>query len=254
MYKLQANIWVNEVALDGYNVRAILVCDDRQAVVWDTLSHPQDMDCFLPLIGDRELTIIYSHGDWDHIWGTAALPHHRARVIGHNHCLDRFDTDIPATLSKKQSEEPEKWNVVKLIAPTLTFQEKHVVDLTISSLSLHYLPGHTPDSIVAFLPDAGLLLMGDTVETPFPVLPEKAPLTRWLQELQAWGKDPRVITVVPSHGHIGGREILHHNINYLQNLLAGREYVLPANMTDFYTETHRENLRVCKRLSAGETQ
>lgn len=252
MYELQTNIWVSEVALDGYCVRAVLICDDRQTVVWDTLSHPQDMDSFLPLIGDKEFTIIYSHGDWDHVWGTAGLPHHRAQIIGHNSCLDRFADDIPATLARKKNEKPKTWQKVELVAPTLTFQENLSVNLCTSSLDLHHLPGHTPDSIVAFLPEAELLLMGDTVETPFPVIPEKSPLSRWIKELQRWESDSRVRTVVPSHGEIGGRDILHRNINYLQDLQAGRKYALPADMTDFYIETHQENLRVCKNRALEE--
>lgn len=46
----------------------------RRALVWDTLSHPRDMAGWLPLISPLELVIVYSHADWDHIWGTAGPP------------------------------------------------------------------------------------------------------------------------------------------------------------------------------------
>ena len=76
------------------------------------------------------------------------------------------------------------------------------------SLTIHHLPGHTPDCCVAFVPERGLLLVGDTAETPFPVVPEGCPLAGWIAGLERWAADERVQTVVPAHGAVGGREIL----------------------------------------------
>jgi glyoxylase-like metal-dependent hydrolase (beta-lactamase superfamily II) len=76
-------IFATEVALGEYDVRGVLLAGDARAVVWDTLSHPRDMAGWLPLIGGRDLVVVYSHADWDHIWGTAGLPLDRALVMGH---------------------------------------------------------------------------------------------------------------------------------------------------------------------------
>jgi len=62
-------IFATEVALGEYDVRGVLLVGDARAVVWDTLSHPRDMTRWRPLIGGRDLVVVYSHADWDHIWG-----------------------------------------------------------------------------------------------------------------------------------------------------------------------------------------
>jgi len=241
--KLTSKIWVTDVKLGDYDVRSVLICDEKKAVIWDTLSHPHDMECLLPKIEDRELIIIYSHADWDHIWGTGGLPYHQADIIGHNLCLKRFSSDVPLELKEKSVGEPIRWGAVKLVAPTRTFIKNITVNLDTFTLSLHHLPGHTPDSIVAFLPEQGILLMGDAVETPLPFISAESPLDLWIEELQRWEGDLRVQTVIPSHGAIGGREILQQNIEYLQHLKDGRDVTLPEMLTDFYYETHGNNIR-----------
>ncbi len=240
-YKLNSNIWITEIELSVCDVRSVLICDEKHAVIWDTLSHPDDMGHFLPEIGDRELTIIYSHADWDHIWGTGAFPHRKTEIIGHSFCQKRFTNDVPVKLDEKKSEDSTQWEDVKLIPPNKTFQQELIVNLNDTTLILQQLQGHTEDSIVAFLPDKGILLMGDTVETPLPSVPPECPIDLWIEELQRWESDSRVKSVIPSHGIIGGREIIQQNIIYLQNLKDGHEFTLPQ-MTDFYSETHKTNI------------
>jgi glyoxylase-like metal-dependent hydrolase (beta-lactamase superfamily II) len=234
-------IWSTDIALGEYDVRGLLVLGDRRAVVWDTLSHPRDMACYLPLMGGRDLVIVYSHADWDHIWGTAGLPYERAIVLGHTNCLTRFSTDVPRTLRERQVAEPGAWDAVRLVAPNTVFDDETVVDLGSMTLRLRHLAGHTRDSIVGFIPEQGVLLMGDAVETPFPVVPSDSPLAEWLAELERWEKDPRVRTVAPAHGPIGGIEILQRNIRYLRGLLDGHPASVSEPLTDFYRATHEAN-------------
>jgi glyoxylase-like metal-dependent hydrolase (beta-lactamase superfamily II) len=240
---LDQDVWIAEVALREYDVRGALVLGDRCALVWDTLSHPRDMRPYLELIADVDLVVAYSHADWDHIWGTAGLPHERTVVLGHRACLERFSADVPVTLDRMQAAEPGPWDDVRLVAPTKVFEDETTVELGSMSVTVHHLPGHTPDCCVAFVPERGLLLAGDTAETPFPVVPEGCPLAGWIAGLERWAADERVQTVVPAHGAVGGREILQSNIRYLQGLRDGRPVEITGPLTDFYRATHEANLR-----------
>jgi glyoxylase-like metal-dependent hydrolase (beta-lactamase superfamily II) len=236
-------IFIVEVALGDYDVRGVLLVGDTRAVVWDTLSHPRDMARWRPLIGGRDLVVVYSHADWDHIWGTAGLPLGRAAIVmGHRACQARFTADVPRTLRERQQAESGAWDEVVLIAPDTVFDLDTTVDLGSTTLELHHLPGHTPDTIVGFVPEQGLLLMGDTAETPFPVVPADSPLGAWVESLERWERDPRVRTVVPAHGPIGGIDILQKNIRYLQGLLDGRPLIVTESLTDFYRKTHQANM------------
>ncbi|MGL1930851.1 MAG: MBL fold metallo-hydrolase [Desulfotalea sp.] len=249
LYKLDGNVWVNDIELEDFEVRSVLICDQNNAVIWDTLSHPDDINCYLPIIKDKKLTIIYSHADWDHIWGSCGLPYSNAEIIGHELCLGRFNDDVPTTLLEKKLSDPLRYENIKLVSPTKIFSNDLDIYLDKTILHLHHLPGHTLDSIVAFLPEQGILLMGDTVETPFPFVPEKCQINRWIEKLQKWENDIRVNTVIPSHGPIGGREIITENINYLRELKEDADITLPEGVTDFYNETHEENVRNIRNLS-----
>ncbi|RPJ83232.1 MAG: MBL fold metallo-hydrolase [Acidobacteria bacterium] len=249
--QLDEGVWTTEVALDEYNVRGALVAGSHRAIVWDTLSHPRDMQGYLPLIGDRELVIVYSHADWDHIWGTAGLPFEPASIVGHRACLERFSSDVPATLEEKQAGEPGRWDEVRLVPPRTVFDVEHRIDLGGMTLELRHLPGHTEDCIVGFVPERGLLVAGDTVETPLPVVPPGAPLDRWIEGLERWARDGRVSCVVPAHGSIGGPEIVHRTIAYLYGLRDGRPAQVGEALTAFYRQTHEANLRAWRPPSAG---
>ena len=236
-------IFSTEVALGEYDVRGALLVGDARAAVWDTLSHPRDMTVWLPLIGGRDLAVVYSHADWDHIWGTAGLPLERtALVMGHRACQARFAADVPGTLRERQLAEPGAWDEVQLVAPDTVFDAETTVDLGSMTLELHHLPGHTSDTIIGFVPERGLLLMGDTAETPFPVVPRDSPLAAWIDGLERWERDPRVRIVVPAHGPVGGIDILQRNIRYLRGLLHGAPLPATAPLTEFYRKTHEANM------------
>jgi glyoxylase-like metal-dependent hydrolase (beta-lactamase superfamily II) len=238
-------VWTNVVPLGEYDVRGALVLGTTRAVVWDTLSHPRDMRHWLPLIGSRELVIVYSHADWDHIWGTAGLPHAGASVVGHVACRDRFrdDNDVERELRNKQRDEPGMWDEVTLIPPTTVFEDNLVVDLGGLSLHLHHLPGHTRDCTIGLIPELGVLLGGDTIETPFPVIPPDSPLPRWIAALERWADDPRVRIVVPAHGPVGGPDVLQRNITYLHSILNGHPLTPAGPLPPFYHATHEANVR-----------
>jgi glyoxylase-like metal-dependent hydrolase (beta-lactamase superfamily II) len=128
------------------------------------------------------------------------------------------------------------------VPPTETFTRLHTLDLGGATLELHALPGHTPDCIVGLVPEWGVLLAGDTVETPLPVVNDGGTVQGWADALAGWHGDGRVTTVVPSHGRVGGRELLAVTLDYLRGLPSGRGPEDPAALSPFYRETHRRNV------------
>lgn len=248
LHRFNDQILLTEVQYPDYLVRGSALLGATATVIWDTLTHPDDMRALLPLIGDRPPIVVYSHADWDHIWGTAAFPAVPPVVVGHRLCRRRFEDDVPATLQQIMREEAGRWDAVRLVPPNRIFDDTLVLDLGGLTLELHALPGHTPDSIVGLVVEHGLLLMGDTVETPLPCVPTGCPLDSWLAALGGWLADSRVETVIPSHGAWGGKEIIRQTMTYLQDLQAGRRMPDTAELTPFYRRTHLENLRNCGGL------
>ncbi len=237
-------LWMAEADLGDFRVRAVLIPGKERVVIWDTLSHPDDMQVFLPMISGREQVIVYSHADWDHVWGTAGLAHRHTAIVAHELCRERFAAEVPAVLAEKIAEDPARWQAVQLFPPTVTFADRYAIRLGSTEFFLHYLPGHTGDSIVGFLPEDGVLLAGDAVETPLPQVPAGSDLVRWIEELRRWRMDRLVKTVIPAHGAIGGTELIAKNIAYLEHLQRGEEPAMPETLDDFYRETHRENVLI----------
>ncbi|MBE0416836.1 MAG: MBL fold metallo-hydrolase [Coriobacteriia bacterium] len=110
-------IWTAEVSLPGFEVCSVVLLGATRMLVFDTLVRPGDMRPFAELAGDREIVTVYSHADWDHIWGTAGLPARGGEVVGHASCPNRFRTDVPETLAKKCAKESGAWDDVELVAP-----------------------------------------------------------------------------------------------------------------------------------------
>lgn len=239
-----------ESRVEDFDVRSVVLQGALRAVVWDTLACPKALAGVVDLVEEMPLSVIYSHGDWDHVWGTDGLSGRWEEIIAHGLCGERFADEIPRTLAEKRSESPDLFGEVQLHPPTRAFEESLTVDLGGVTLELHHLPGHTQDTIVGWLPEWGVFLAGDAVETPVPFLNPGSPVAAWAQGLDRWfrrmsARAPLPL-VVPSHGPVGGIEIARANLDYLRALLNGEEPEVPRDMAPFYRETHSRNLTLTK--------
>jgi glyoxylase-like metal-dependent hydrolase (beta-lactamase superfamily II) len=173
-------------------------------------------------------------------------------VVAHARAERRFRSDVPEELRRRQADEPGLWDAVRLVPPTVLFEGTHAVALGGATLELHALPGHTPDCIVGFVPEWGVLLAGDTVETPLPVVNDGGAVRGWARSLERWRDDGRVVTVVPAHGPVGGRELLEHNVRYLRELAEGGGSAGASVLPPFYRETHLRNQKLAGSARGGD--
>lgn len=240
-------LWLTELSLDEFDVRGALIVGEQRVLIWDTLSHPRDMAAVCEFLeneglSERQLMVVYSHADWDHVWGTGGLPADIS-IIAHALSGTRFENDVPLYLAEVRRKTPGRWDDVTLVPPTIIFDDDLTVDLGGVTVELSHLPGHTEDCLVAFIPEWGVLLGGDTVETPFPLLDESLPVQPWIDRLAGWAERMDVGMVIPCHGEIGGRELIEDNIAYLSGLLNGSAQAQTGNDDAFYETSHIENVR-----------
>jgi glyoxylase-like metal-dependent hydrolase (beta-lactamase superfamily II) len=257
---LRPGLWILDAVVEDFSVRSVLAAGESMAVVWDTLARPEDLSGLATVLSengpsqpgpspspppDTPITVVYSHADWDHVWGTTALEGRIVEIIAHEACGDRFVQELPDTLRGKRAESLSTYGSVRLMPPTRTFKERLTLDLGALTLEMHHLPGHTPDTAVGFIPEWGVFLAGDAVETPLPFLNPGSPIRVWAERLEEWAEvldgeaEPPV--VIPSQGTIGGPELLLANAKYLRDLAAGRDPGIPGDLSPFYTATHTRN-------------
>ena len=207
--------------LGAFSVRgALVLVGDRHALVWDTLAAPSDMWALGAHLAGREVTVVYSHADWDHCWGTAGLDTTPPRaIVAHRSAADRFARELPATLADMRSSEPGRWDDVRLDAPGVLVEKGLTLDIGGLTVQLEHVPGHSPDSLVAWLPQLGVLLAGDVAEDPLPEVRQPEELATWAAALERWFREPGLRVVVPGHGAVGGAELLATNARYLRSLV-----------------------------------
>jgi glyoxylase-like metal-dependent hydrolase (beta-lactamase superfamily II) len=248
---LRPGVWLVDVDLEEFQARSAVVAGAERVVVWDTLARPMDMGGVAELAPDLPLSVVYSHGDWDHVWGTVGLSRPSDEIIAHRVCGERFLSDLPATLEEKKREAPKVYDDVRLVPPTRSFQTDLTLELGGVTLELHHLPGHTSDSVVGFVPEWGIFLAGDAVETPVPFLNPGNPIEPWAKSLEDWSErlENTEVTsiVIPSHGRLGGPELLRETAGYLRDLLAGRPPSITENLTQFYRETNAANQALARQ-------
>ncbi len=172
--------WDERILVFQYQqvVTSFAVICDRYVVLIDTLINPETAQTLLEAIHEalgagRQLLVVNTHADWDHCWGNGVFAGPSARqqvpIIGHRHCRDRLlSPEARTTLAQKQQDQPELYTNVKLVPPTVTFDESLMIDGGDLQLELIPTPGHTPDHLSVYIPQIATLFPGDAAEQPLP--------------------------------------------------------------------------------------
>jgi hydroxyacylglutathione hydrolase len=122
-------------------------------------------------IGNKQLYIIYTHSDFDHIIGSGAFP--EAKVIATEELQNNVHKE--ETINKihkfdqgyylRRNYEPQYPSVDYVIS-----KDGQTLDLGQISLTFYKAPGHTQDSLFTVIEPFGIFLSGDylsDVEFPF---------------------------------------------------------------------------------------
>jgi glyoxylase-like metal-dependent hydrolase (beta-lactamase superfamily II) len=251
---------------EPFGANCPIVCADRYVMLMDTYMGPLSMapvHSFLESRGKgREFHVIISHSHFDHIWGNSAFP--SASIVSHARCrmimMERAESEYQAL----RLEHPE-WvrEEITIVYPNVTFEERLTYHDSAMEIELFHVPGHSSDSIAAFLSPSGVLLAGDSVEDPFPLLSEsgrEANIDLYLRNLKKL-KKRRPSVIIPGHGERRDSGLIDDNIDYLGSLRreverllqkgitpdsemlpAARFLTRPADLPPFYTQAHSDNI------------
>jgi glyoxylase-like metal-dependent hydrolase (beta-lactamase superfamily II) len=212
----------------------------------------------------RVHTVVVTHSHPDHFGGAARLRDETgADIVTHESFTLWFDPDLadedPETLAVTHPEEddgtivrPTRWGgeyrmsqdgiremrinlrSAGIPRPTVRVTDAQVVRLGRRDWVAVHTPGHTPDHLCLFDPDAGTFFSGDHVLPS--ITPHISglgetddPLAEFFASLQRVADLPGVTTVLPAHGHpfhdLAGRarHIHDHHEERLQKLVVASE-------------------------------
>ncbi|MED3563998.1 MBL fold metallo-hydrolase [Bacillus xiapuensis] len=215
--------------------------------------------------GEKELYLLFTHGDFDHIMGYKAFP--GAKVIG----------------SKGLQEHPNKEQKVELIqqfynenyiqAPyPIVFPEVDIVikedgqQLVIghTTITFYLSPGHTHDGLFTVIEPLGIWIAGDYLsdfELPFIYDSAKA-YEETLRKAERIIARHQISVLVPGHGQATAsqeeiKRRIHLAQDYLERLIKAvknedleemaaleKEMAFPSNFTK---NCHEENIRIIQR-------
>jgi cyclase len=257
MQQVSASVWAHVVDAQGFPTLAAVVLTQRRAVVVDTLTGPEEMapvvDFLAAEAGRRRLVVVNTHHHWDHVFGNAAFPD--AEIVSQRGCPRLIQADLQG--GDESLPIPPAEGVP---LPTVTFGDRLTYADDDEVVHLIHAPGHTEDSIVAFLPESRMLLGGDTVEWPLPNFCQRDGSDVWVRTLRLLKQLP-VDLVVPAHGPVTDKRVLDANERYVTGVYeavaaakaagaARGEIDLPAErflaagvqLDDVYRAVHRGNL------------
>jgi glyoxylase-like metal-dependent hydrolase (beta-lactamase superfamily II) len=203
-------------------VDAYVLITAAYLVVFDTLLCPEDAHVMMQMVQDqlagRQVLVVNSHADWDHVWGNAYFTgEHAAPIIAHEHGRIRMESqEARAELADFQQRYPIFRNV-RLLPATIAFNHEltiHDGDLTIE---LFPAPGHHRDHIAAWIPQLSLLLAFDAVENPLPCIENAGAVPSMFATLQHF-LALRPERVLCSHGKTTGPAMVEANLAYLREI------------------------------------
>ncbi|MCF3943743.1 MBL fold metallo-hydrolase [Oceanobacillus alkalisoli] len=164
----------------------------------ETIKHHVD-----EMIGDRQLYIIYTHSDFDHIIGAGAFPEAKViatRTLHHNLNKEEVLQEIEAFDQKyylKRNYKP-----IYPSADIIVSQDAQTLQLGEVTLTFYLAPGHTKDSLFTVIEPYGIFLAGDylsDVEFPF-VFSSYKDYVETIRTAERILEDHLIRVLVPGHG------------------------------------------------------
>ncbi|MEU5537373.1 MBL fold metallo-hydrolase [Streptomyces sp. NPDC020362] len=158
--------------------------------------------------------VVNTHFHGDHTFGNGQFAP-RAVIVAHEGT--RADSE-ESGLGMRQLWPHVEWGDAPLTLPALTFRDTLTLYTGGPRVELlHVGPAHTPNDVVAWVPERSVLFTGDVVwsaVTPFLLMGSLTGSLRALERLRSL--DPG--TVVPGHGPVGGPELLDFTETYIRLL------------------------------------
>jgi len=183
--------WQGEAQRLG--IAAYALVSGEEALVYDTHlspAHGRAMRDALAARGARAFTVVLSHWHDDHVAGNAAFAD--GPILAH----PRTVAILTAERAAIETGDPP---IAPLVLPTGTLADGTRLRVGALTAEVRHFDIHSVDGLTLWLPDAGLLLAGDTLEDPITYVSEPARLEAHRAELDRMAALAPA-RILPNHG------------------------------------------------------
>ena len=219
--------WVDDGAL-SLGIASFALVEGDEAIVYDThvsVPHAEAIRSELGRRGVRRFTVVLSQGHLDHVAGTAAFTD--CEVIANARTAAHMARCKMAIEAGTHHGPPA---ISPLVMPTRLFEGEMQLKLGSRDVRLIEADIHSDDATVIWLPDARILLAGDTLEDTVTYVAQADHFERHLADLDRLSAlEPAFI--LPNHGDPDiiaaggyGKSLIPATQAYVRNLMrAARE-------------------------------
>ncbi|SDG10937.1 Metallo-beta-lactamase superfamily protein [Fontibacillus panacisegetis] len=204
-------------------------------VVFDSTVSPEGGEAVLAEI--RKLTslpiryLIYTHGHADHVSGASVFKREGAVVIGHRNIVRRFDRYTKLwshhmAINGLQFRKNLFTLEPNFVYPDITYDQEYTFELGGKTFRLVHGKGETDDATVTYVPEDGVVYVGDFILWTFPNIGNPNKVIRYekewyqtLERVQSW--NPKAIATGHGPALLEPEQIegaLAHNIEVLKLL------------------------------------
>jgi glyoxylase-like metal-dependent hydrolase (beta-lactamase superfamily II) len=226
---------------------ASAIITSEGVVVIDTLPFPQETREMLRFIEKRGKSriryVILTHYHPDHTYGACFVP---GEVIGHERCRRILDRNGERILQADQARNPELADV-RVRLPGTVF-DRGTISLHVGkkTITLLHTPGHTTDSISAYIKEDKILFAGDLImPVPYIVGGDRDQMRESLAKVADLGLD----NIVQGHGDVLLRgeitETIDTSLKYLDAIEAQVKQRIAKNMPK--SSLHRLDIERCHK-------
>ncbi|MFC8688694.1 MBL fold metallo-hydrolase [Brevibacillus porteri] len=212
-----------------WQTTSAVVSTEHRLYLFDPAYFPHEIETIAEYVqserNGRELILVLTHGDWDHVVGVGKFPD--ASIIAQKEILT--DGRIEKKLNKAKrfdgsyyvirSYEVGMPKFTKLVEDAQDWQEVFFLPV----------PGHTPDQMATLFREQKLLVVGDMLSNlEFPFIDDSGAYLESLEKIERLVLQGEVEEVIPGHGvPAKGREEILHRIE------RDRQYLLDARAVVF---------------------
>ena len=212
------------VCRNGRLVDTFIITTQRYVVIVDTMINGVTGQALLDLAREklgngRQLLVVNTHADYDHSWGNMVFASENlAPIIGSKLSVPILGEYEAQRLTIYQEREPDFFNEVVIMPPTVLVDERLTIDGGDLTLELFPTPGHTADHYSLYIPEINTLLAADAAEVPYPMARTVEGLPAMRQSLAQLAA-MQAETVLYCHAPVTiGAQLLHDNKAYFDKL------------------------------------